>query len=343
MAKKRGGLAGLYDRNKGLFRTAAILGGTALGGPAGGAAAGAAFRGLDRPGKRGIGFDVGQGLRGAAEGYTIGKTAVGAKQAIGKMLAPKAAALPSLAAPDSLGVVNTMLPSQATTPLATGGMSAIGNAAVAPDVGSLASRAAGQVAGQSPKLGRVESILSKVEKYPKAFEMMQSSLPDPQAQARIDAEMMRARSDEERARLERERFMLEQRMLAEGGQRQANLLRALMPSLSDILGLNQAPGSPATRTASPFISGAGPMSLDDAVLMSGATVPRPVPLSAGTELGDYLAGQGAFVPRPVPLSQETEMGRYLAREGAFAGRGAGRRAGPATSRRGAGGYSIYDR
>ena len=241
MAKKRGGLAGLYDRNKGLFRTAAILGGTALGGPAGGAAAGAAIRGLDRPGKRGIGFDVGQGLRGAAEGYTIGKTAVGAKQAIGKMLAPKAAALPSLAAPDSLGVVNTMLPSQATTPLATGGMSAIGNAAVAPDIGALSREVVGGSGKLTPKLGRVESILSKVEKYPKAFEMMQSALPDPQAQARIDAEMMRARSDEERARLERERFALEQRMLAEGGQRQAAMLRLLLPQLMQVLSVPPSP------------------------------------------------------------------------------------------------------
>lgn len=73
MAKKRGGLAGIYDRNKGLVRTAAILGATALGGPAAGAAAGAAIRGLDREGQRGIGFDVGQGIRGGIEGYTVGK------------------------------------------------------------------------------------------------------------------------------------------------------------------------------------------------------------------------------------------------------------------------------
>ena len=96
MAKKRGGLAGLYDRNKGLFRTAAILGGTALGGPAGGAAAGAAFRGLDRPGKRGIGFDVGQGIQGGLEGYLMGKTASGLKG----MFAPSAA--PSLPAPNMM-------------------------------------------------------------------------------------------------------------------------------------------------------------------------------------------------------------------------------------------------
>lgn len=99
MAKKRGGLAGLYDRNKGLFRTAAILGGTALGGPAGGAAAGAAFRGLDRPGKRGIGFDVGQGIRGGLEGYAMGKTAQGVGSSLKNMFtaggAPAASAAPA--------------------------------------------------------------------------------------------------------------------------------------------------------------------------------------------------------------------------------------------------------
>jgi hypothetical protein len=95
MAKKRGGLAGLYDSNKGLFRTAGILAGTGLGalvgGPAGakagGALAGAAFRGFDRPGQRGIGFDVGQGIQGGLEGYAMGKTASGLKG----MFAPKAA------------------------------------------------------------------------------------------------------------------------------------------------------------------------------------------------------------------------------------------------------------
>lgn len=234
MAKKRGGLAGLYDRNKGLFRTAAILGGTALGGPAGGAAAGAAFRGLDRPGKRGIGFDVGQGLRGAAEGYTIGKTAVGAKQAIGKMLAPKAAGMASYNAANVPGIGMGLGSDPATTGnFWYGG----GQPPVDLDPFKL-SKAAQQTA---PKLGRVERLLGTVEKYPKAFEMMQSALPDPQAQARIDAEMMRARSDEERARLERERFALEQRMLAEGGQRQAAMLRLLLPQLMQVLSVPPSP------------------------------------------------------------------------------------------------------
>jgi len=79
MARKRGGLAGLYDRNKGLIRTGATIGASLLGGPMAGAATGAAFRGLDREGKRGIGFDVGQGVRGGLEGYAIGKGTQGIK------------------------------------------------------------------------------------------------------------------------------------------------------------------------------------------------------------------------------------------------------------------------
>lgn len=79
MARKRGGLAGLYDRNKGLIRTGATIGASLLGGPLAGAATGAAFRGLDREGKRGIGFDVGQGALGGIEGYAMGRGVEGAK------------------------------------------------------------------------------------------------------------------------------------------------------------------------------------------------------------------------------------------------------------------------
>lgn len=290
MAKKRGGLAGLYDRNKGWLRyvAPAVVGAIPGLGPLAAAGLGAAIGG-DTEGKGYFkGFNTRGAIRGGLEGYSMGNLGKGARTRIGNMLAPKmpnvdiaginratdlamsgsgggSPALPNIAAPDRIGMTNTMLPKATINPQIA-----------VPDINSLTSRTPGQVAGQSPKLGRVESILSKVEKYPKAFEMMQSALPDPQAQARIDAEMMRARSDEERARLERERFMLEQRMLAEGGQRQANLLRALMPSLADILGLNQAPGSPATRTASSFISGAGPMSLENYVDLAGATMPPAV-------------------------------------------------------------------
>ena len=101
MAKKRGGLAGLYDRNKGLIRTASTIGASLLGGPGAGAAVGAAFRGLDRPGQRGIGFDVGQGARGAMEGYSIGSMTKGAQAGLGKLFGAKTAA-PAL----DMGTIN---------------------------------------------------------------------------------------------------------------------------------------------------------------------------------------------------------------------------------------------
>jgi hypothetical protein len=83
MARKRGGLAGLYDRNKGVFQTAAPILAGAIGGPMAGAAVGAAMRGFDRPGKSGVGFDVGQGIQGGLSGYgagALGQSARGALQ-----------------------------------------------------------------------------------------------------------------------------------------------------------------------------------------------------------------------------------------------------------------------
>lgn len=69
----RGGLAGVWDRNKNVIApVAAGALGLLTGGLAAPIAAGALMRGLDREGKGGIGFDVGQGLRGAAEGAAAG-------------------------------------------------------------------------------------------------------------------------------------------------------------------------------------------------------------------------------------------------------------------------------
>lgn len=94
MARKRGGLAGLYDRNKGVIRmlAPAVVGAIPGLGPLAAAGLGAAMRGLDREGKRGIGFDVKQGIRGGLEGYGMGKLGKGARMGITKMFAPKAAA-----------------------------------------------------------------------------------------------------------------------------------------------------------------------------------------------------------------------------------------------------------
>jgi len=87
MAKKRGGLAGVWDRNKGVIKKVApIAAGFIPGvGPAVGAALGAAMGGLDRPGKGGIGLDVGGAVRGGLEGYGGAKLGQAAKGGLAKM------------------------------------------------------------------------------------------------------------------------------------------------------------------------------------------------------------------------------------------------------------------
>jgi len=81
MARKRGGLAGLYDRNKKIIKPVAAGLAGMLGTPALGAAVGAAFGGLDREGKSGIGVDLGGAAKGAISGYAAG----GAGQSLGKL------------------------------------------------------------------------------------------------------------------------------------------------------------------------------------------------------------------------------------------------------------------
>lgn len=81
MARQRGGLAGLYDRNKGVIQAAAPFLAGAVGGPLAGAAVGAAMKGLDREGKSGIGLDLGKAAMGGVAGYgagAMGKSAAGA-------------------------------------------------------------------------------------------------------------------------------------------------------------------------------------------------------------------------------------------------------------------------
>lgn len=100
MARKRGGLAGIWDRNKGAIKLLAPM---ALGMIPGvgvplAAAAGAAMGGLDRPGKRGIGFDLGGGIRGGLTGAASGMTGAGIKKGVASLFTAKAPPLPALGA-----------------------------------------------------------------------------------------------------------------------------------------------------------------------------------------------------------------------------------------------------
>ncbi len=80
--RRRGGVARGWDVGKSWIRPAAQLTAGFFGGPAAASAVGAAMRGLDRPGKSGIGFDVGQGARGAMEGYLTGGLGAAARGAM---------------------------------------------------------------------------------------------------------------------------------------------------------------------------------------------------------------------------------------------------------------------
>jgi hypothetical protein len=87
MARKRGGLAGLYDRNKGIIKTVApIAAGFIPGvGPLIGAGIGAAIGGLDRPGKSGIGLDPFKAVTGGIQGYGGAKMGQSIKGGLGKL------------------------------------------------------------------------------------------------------------------------------------------------------------------------------------------------------------------------------------------------------------------
>lgn len=100
MARKRGGLAGIWDRNKGAIKLLAPM---ALGMIPGvgvplAAAAGAAMGGFDRPGKRGIGFDLGGGVKGGLSGAASGMTGAGIKKGVASLFTAKAPPLPALGA-----------------------------------------------------------------------------------------------------------------------------------------------------------------------------------------------------------------------------------------------------
>ncbi len=87
MARKRGGLAGFYDRNKKIIKPVAAGLAGMLGTPALGAAVGAAFGGLDREGKKGIGLDLGGAAKGGLAGYAAGSAGqtLGSMAGIGKI------------------------------------------------------------------------------------------------------------------------------------------------------------------------------------------------------------------------------------------------------------------
>lgn len=190
MARKRGGLAGLYDRNKGLIRTGATIGASLLGGPMAGAATGAAFRGLDREGKRGIGLDLGGALRGGIEGYALGKGTQGVQGLLtggGKVAAAPAS---QMLQQNAVGQAGGFFPGA-------------GGAGVNPlDVAGVGKR---MVADKAPGLLSKAGTFARENKdlIAMAGKGIQSTLPDAASDAALmNAETTRMRLDEERRQVQ---------------------------------------------------------------------------------------------------------------------------------------------
>ena len=181
MARKRGGLAGLYDRNKGLIRTASTIGASLLGGPGAGAAVNAAFRGFDRPGQRGIGFDLGQGAQGAVEGYGIGSMTKSAQSGLGKLFGARGAAAGGGLPAELPGMDMTPRLTPGMTRSVAGGMDLTGGPSMAArPVGSLAAPAKAP-SGFSRAASAVGTGVQKAAKFaqnnPKAVELALGQLP----------------------------------------------------------------------------------------------------------------------------------------------------------------------
>lgn len=103
MARKRGGLAGIWDRNKKIIKPIATFA-AGMVNPALGAALGAAMGGLDREGKSGIGFDLKQGAIGGLQGYGAGKLGAMAKSKLAGLFAPGATSGAATGAPATAGI-----------------------------------------------------------------------------------------------------------------------------------------------------------------------------------------------------------------------------------------------
>lgn len=93
--RQRGGMAEVWDRNKRVITPVAELIAGYFGGAPAAAATGALIKGVDRPGKRGIGFDVGRAARGGLEGYGVGGIGATARGAVSPGMAGMSHTVPA--------------------------------------------------------------------------------------------------------------------------------------------------------------------------------------------------------------------------------------------------------
>jgi hypothetical protein len=235
MARKRGGLAGLYDRNKGLIRTASTIGASLLGGPGAGAAVNAAFRGFDRPGQRGIGFDLGQGAQGAVEGYGIGSMTKSAQSGLGRLFGARGAAAGGGLPAELPGMDMTPRLTPGMTRSSVGGMDLTGGPSMAAKpVGSMAAQAAptarGRVASAASAVGSgLKKAAKAAPEYQKTAEMILGALPSPETAIKErEATVLEARQALEQQQFDE--LMRRQRMQEEREALIAQLFSPLLQS-----------------------------------------------------------------------------------------------------------------
>jgi hypothetical protein len=258
--RKRGGVSGVWDRNKNVIKpVAAGVAGLLTGGAAVPALMGAAMEGFDRPGKSGIGFDFGQGIKGAGMGALSG--AAGATLGGGLSMGAGAAGPGGMAgakqslssyfgmgkpAPPSAGTGAVMSPTGSP-----GLMSMDPNVAAQAGAAGMgaAPAAAPAAAGTGGAMDMLKGIGNFVKENPMAAGMAAQG-----AGAAIGAQADRRVAegnqsiDQERLRLERERWEQEQ----ESRRRIAELLAPLLSKesqYSQSLPLPQVPNWNEQRPA----------------------------------------------------------------------------------------------
>jgi len=265
--RKRGGVAGAYDRNKAIVQAAApVLAGLLVPGAGAGiagAVTGGLARGLDRPGQGGIGLDLGQAARGAVTGYGLGQLGgmagakLGAGQAAAAAPAPAAAARPLPEGVTEAGRLASANPAEAREMVARmagpGGMPALPPAG--PSTTTVAPRMPGAVTPPPvssapaitptpmPEPGRLQKVLTGLGNIGSAtMRGAKEYAPLIQATATPIASVIGARMEQDiearKIQLQEEQFRREQ----EARDRLAQLLMPMFQSQMGRVGTTQPRG-----------------------------------------------------------------------------------------------------
>jgi len=235
MARKRGGLAGFWDRKKQYIVPAASGLAGMFGGPLAGAAVGSLARGLDKR-------NLKAGLQGGLEGYGAGALGAGlgakigvgegSRAAVKRFLSPKAASAvaPKAAAPMDALNMDLGLGKQAMVPMSggrmpamSGGMDFLPTTSLPPEPQPSPFRRAGSAVKSA-----ATSALDTAAKYEKPLGMLVEGVAGGVPSAEV--ETARARNV-----LDERRFEEELRLQKIKEERQALLAELLMPILSSRL------------------------------------------------------------------------------------------------------------